>query len=409
MTKAPTKRERANKDLIPDAAWLRAFRRRLLAWYQRSRRDLPWRRTSDPYRVWVSEIMLQQTQVVTVIPYYERFVASFPDVTALAAADEHDVLRHWEGLGYYRRARQLHRAAKQIVGDHGGEFPGELEQVRSLAGIGRYTAGAIVSIAFGTPAPILEANTVRLYSRLLGFRGNTANREGQELLWRFAEHLLPRRGAGTLNQALMELGSQVCTPRTPLCDECPAALSCAARRLNLQDAIPTARPKPKTEAVREAAVVVWRGPKLLLREHTAAERWAGLWDFPRFTLAHGPKAARDRLLADGVKQLCGIGIEPGEHLATIKHGVTRFRITLECYQARSRPGRLQAADGAQMKWVRPSDLADHALSMTARKIARLLIADRSKKSLWRAVAGSPSQSRQTVRGSRGRERHLLRA
>src|SRR5580698_1038244 len=131
--------------------------------------------------------MLQTTQVVTVIPYYERFVASFPDVASLAAADEHDVLRHWEGLGYYRRARQLHRAARQVMGEHGGAFPGELEQVRSLAGIGRYTAGAIVSIAFDTPAPILEANTVRLYSRLVGFRGNTANRDGQALLWQFAE------------------------------------------------------------------------------------------------------------------------------------------------------------------------------------------------------------------------------
>jgi A/G-specific adenine glycosylase len=320
--------------------------------------------------------MLQQTQVVTVIPYYERFVASFPHVSALATADEHDVLRHWEGLGYYRRARQLHRAAKQIVDEHAGTFPNEFDEVRSLAGIGRYTAGAIVSIAFDTPAPILEANTVRLYSRLVGFRGNTANREGQELLWRFAEHLLPRRGAGTLNQALMELGSQVCTPRAPRCDECPARLCCAARRLGLQDQIPTVRPKPKTEAVHEAAVVVWRGPKVLLRQHVAGERWAGLWDFPRFALAQSAPAERDLALAEGVERLCGLRVEPGEQLATIKHGVTRFRITLDCYHARSRAGRLIPAGGAAMKWVPPSELADHALSTTGRKIARLLVADR---------------------------------
>ncbi len=362
----------ATKAELFDAAWLRAFRRRLLAWYRRSRRDLPWRRTSDPYCVWVSEIMLQQTQVATVVPYYERFVASFPDVARLAAADEHDVLRHWEGLGYYRRARQLHRAARQIVADHAGTFPSDLAQVRSLAGIGRYTAGAIVSIAFDTPAPILEANTLRLYSRLLGFRGNTANRDGQALLWRFAELLPPRTGAGTLNQALMELGSQVCTPRMPRCEVCPVSVLCAARRLGLQNEIPAARMKPKVESVREAAVVVWRGDKVLLRQHAADERWAGLWDFPRFAFAHSSPADRDRILAAGVLRLCGICVEPGEPLATIKHGVTRFRITLECFQARHRTGRLQAAGGARLKWVRPAGLADHALSMTARRIARLL-------------------------------------
>jgi A/G-specific adenine glycosylase len=303
-------------------------------------------------------------------------VSRFPDLAALATADEHDVLRHWEGLGYYRRARQLHRAARQIVDEHGGTFPAQFEHVQALAGIGRYTAGAIVSIAFDAPAPVLEANTVRLYSRLLGFRGHTSNREGQALLWRFAEALLPRQGAGTLNQALMELGSQVCTPRLPRCDECPAISLCAARRLGLQEQIPTARPKPKVEAVREAAVVVWRGPKILLRQHTAGERWAGLWDFPRFALSATRQAGRDRALADGVEQLCGIRIESGEQLATIKHGVTRFRITLDCFHAQHRAGRLQPSNGALMKWVRPADLADHALSMTARKIARLLLNDR---------------------------------
>ncbi len=357
---------------LPDAAWIRAFRRRLVAWYRRSRRDLPWRQTSDPYRVWVSEIMLQQTQVATVIPYYQRFVASFPDLAVLAAADEHDVLRHWEGLGYYRRARQLHRAARQVVVEHGGTFPNDLDDVRSLAGIGRYTAGAIVSIAFDRPAPILEANTVRLYSRLLGFGGNTANRQGQELLWRFAEIVLPRRGSGTLNQALMELGSQVCTPRVPRCHECPVLGSCAARQMGLVDQIPAARPKPKSEAVLEAAVVVWRGPRVLLRRHAADERWAGLWDFPRFALTNKRVSALSQTLADGVERLCGVRIAPGEHLTTIQHGVTRFRITLECYHARHSGGRVSSAGAAPLKWARPSELPDHALSMTARKIARLL-------------------------------------
>ncbi len=348
----------------------------MLAWYRTNRRDLPWRRTSDPYRIWVSEIMLQQTQVATVIPYYERFVASFPDVASLAAADEHDVLRHWEGLGYYRRARQLHAAAGQIVSRHGGVFPHELEHVRRLAGIGRYTAGAVVSIAFDRPAPILEANTVRLYSRLLGFAGDTADRQGQDLLWDFAERLVPRSGAGTLNQALMELGSQICTPRTPDCDRCPALGLCTAQRLKLEQQIPAPKARLRIEEVREAAVVVWRGSKLLVRKHPASERWAGLWDFPRFGLADVPAGQLDRQLTAEVQRLCGLCIEPGERLATIKHGVTRFRITLDCYQARHRAGRLRAADGAELKWVEPAELADHALSTTGRKIARLIVAER---------------------------------
>ena len=183
---------RAAETSAPDAAWRRAFRRQLLAWYRRHKRDLPWRRTSDPYAVWVSEIMLQQTQVATVIPYFERFLRAFPTIRALAAAEERDVLRHWEGLGYYRRARQMHLAARVLVAQHDASFPRELDAVRTLPGIGRYTAGAIASIAFDAPAPILEANTVRLLSRLVAFDGDSASTAGQQTLWSLAEALLPR-------------------------------------------------------------------------------------------------------------------------------------------------------------------------------------------------------------------------
>jgi A/G-specific adenine glycosylase len=376
MARAPIEDATARAAMLPDATWLRALRRRLLVWYGAHRRDLPWRESSDPYRVWVSEIMLQQTQVATVIPYFRRFVAAFPDVAALAAADEHDVLRAWEGLGYYRRARQLHRAASQIVAEHAGNFPEDLDQVRALAGIGRYTAGAILSIAFDKPAPILEANTVRLYSRLLAFAGDTSGRDGQQLLWRFAEAVLPRRRSGTLNQALMELGSQICTPRTPRCDDCPVCELCGARRLGAQDTIPAARRKPKFEAVREAAVVVRRGRRVLLRKHVAGERWAGLWDFPRFGLAASRPEEVQRALAAGVLALCGIRSAPGEHLATLKHGVTRFRITLECYLARCLPGPSPTAAGVELEWARPAALPGYALSTTGRKIARLLMAER---------------------------------
>ena len=194
---------------VPAGPWRRSFRRRLLAWYDAHARDLPWRRADgDPYAVWLSEIMLQQTQVATVKAYFERFLAAMPTVEKLAAADEHDVLRLWEGLGYYRRARQLHQAARLICSRHGGRFPRDIDQLRRLPGIGRYTAGAILSIAFDQPQPILEANTSRLFSRLLAWSGDAASTAGQKLGWAMAEAVVPRRHPGRFNQALMELGAR---------------------------------------------------------------------------------------------------------------------------------------------------------------------------------------------------------
>ena len=204
-----------------------SFRRRLRAWYARNARDLPWRRTGgDPYAIWLSEVMLQQTQAATVTAYFERFLIALPNVEALAAARVEKVLRLWEGLGYYRRARQLHQAARLIVERHGGRFPRDVNELRRLPGVGRYTAGAIASIAFDQPAPILEANTIRLFSRLLAYRGQPDSAAGQRLGWAMAEAVLPRRRPGQFNSALMELGSEVCRPREP-----------ALRRLPRRDAL----------------------------------------------------------------------------------------------------------------------------------------------------------------------------
>ncbi len=226
---------------LPGTDWKRTFRRRLLAWYRRHARDLPWRRTRDPYAVWVSEIMLQQTQVATVESYFPRFMAALPTIQTLAAAGEDDVLRLWEGLGYYRRARQMHAAARKIVSDFAGEFPRQTDDVRGLPGIGRYTAGAILSIAFDAREPIVEANTLRLLARLLAFREDPLGGSGQRLLWHFAEDLLPQRDSGAFNQALMELGSMVCTPRQPRCEACPVAELCPTRLQGLQEVIPRPR------------------------------------------------------------------------------------------------------------------------------------------------------------------------
>ncbi len=359
-------------EMALDTNWKRTFRRRLLAWYAKHQRNLPWRKSSDPYRVWVSEVMLQQTQVETVKAYFKRFMKAFPTVKKLAAADEQEVLRLWEGLGYYRRARQLHAAAQQIVEIHSGRFPRDVPALQTLPGIGRYTAGAIASIAFDSRVPILEANTIRLFSRLVAYREDPTKSVGQKLLWQTAEEVLPRKDISQFNQALMELGSLVCKPNDPNCEECPAATVCLAKEAGLQDSIPFASRKMKLIDVVEAAVVVRKRGQVLLRQCAEGERWAGLWDFPRFELqGEGPLFVRDELI-EKVHQQTGVEIEPAALLTTIKHGVTKYRITLDCYDARWASGRVKSTKAKPVRWCATNALVDVPLSTTGRKIARLV-------------------------------------
>jgi A/G-specific adenine glycosylase len=365
---------------LPSAGWKQAFRRRLLSWYRRHARDLPWRQTRDPYSIWVSEIMLQQTQVATVTSYYPRFLAALPTVAHLAAAPESQVLRLWEGLGYYRRARQLHRAAQVVVHEHAGEFPRDLPTARSLPGIGRYTAGAILSIAFDLRHPILEANTFRLLARLLAYRHDPQGTEGSKLLWSLAEALLPARHAGTFNQALMELGSTICTPRNPRCDVCPVMALCPTHAQGLQAKIPWIKPKRAVEAVEEVAIAVRRRGRVLLVLRGGEGRWAGLWDFPRFAL-DGESSSREML--SRLTELTGIRARPVKRLATIKHGVTRFRITLDCQLVEYIGGKASGSAGVEMRWLKPSEMSDYPLSVTGRKLSRLVIEE-----MRTAVAGS---------------------
>jgi len=340
----------------------------LSSWYARARRDLPWRRSPDPYRVWVSEIMLQQTQVERVKEFFVRFVERFPSVESLAAGDERDVLRLWEGLGYYRRARQLHAAARRIVADHGGVFPQTAAALRALPGIGRYTAGAILSIAFDLPAPIVEANSRRVIARLAAHAAPLSGSRGEEPIWELATRLVPRRRPGRFNQALMDLGAMVCTPERPLCGSCPLAAHCRARASGRVAEIPRRPVRPAVRQVRETAVVVRRSGRVLVVRRGPGEWWEGLWDFPRVPGA-ARSAARGMVSA---KPFVGLRCSAPVRLGTLSHTVTHHRITLDVVACEAAAAPRRADTGEGRRWVTPAALATLPMPAPARRIGRLV-------------------------------------
>jgi A/G-specific adenine glycosylase len=377
-----------------DSKWLTRFRRTLRKWYATNARDLPWRRTTDPYRVWISEIMLQQTTVAAVVPYFARWCERFPDVLSLAAASQDEVLKYWEGLGYYSRARNIHKTATLIVDKYAGEFPDDVSQLQALPGIGRYTAGAVCSFAFDKSAPIVEANTLRLYCRLMGFDGDPRSTAGQKQLWGFAERIIPNKSPGAFNQGLMELGSTICRPVEPDCKRCPVKSCCLALANNQVTSIPRPKARPQITPVTEVSVAIRRGrghkSSYLLRLRPDGERWAGLWDFIRFEVDNAAvgsvvsektstsKNAKPTSLSTGdasLKQLVeqevlsrtGLMIDCVSAIREIHHSVTRYRIRLLCFDARRKSGRL--AKGQTFRWVCPGDFDDYPLSVTGRKLA----------------------------------------
>jgi len=371
-----------------DSADRTRFRRALKSWYARRARTLPWRETGEAYPIWISEIMLQQTTVTAVVPHFERFLTRFPTIHALAAAEQDEVLRHWEGLGYYSRARNIHKTAKQLVSESDGRFPRTVDGLVSLPGIGRYTAGAILSFAFDIPAPIVEANTLRVFSRLLGYENDPRASLGQKTLWAFAEHLLPRKNVGQYNQSLMELGALVCTPNEPDCGNCPIQSHCVAFAQHRQQDIPR-KPAPRTMTqVVEVAVAARFRDRFFLRQNPAGQRWAGLWDFIRFPLDQHASLVPEtgftpgqplhrRFTAHVEKTVAGesnLQIRIDRFLAEQKHTVTRYQIRLQCLFA-SVDEDSERAESETQQWVSPSDFDAYPLSTTGRKFARLLQQD----------------------------------
>ena len=357
-----------------DSAWLNAVRRKLVDWYVEAHRDLPWRRNRDAYRILVSETMLVQTTVAAVVPYFERFLAKFPTLEALAQADEAEVVKAWEGLGYYRRARQLHAAAKTVVREHGGVIPDDPVAVRALPGVGPYITGAILSFAFDRPAPIVEANTQRVLARWLALTGDLKASATRSRLWEAAGRLVPTVGAGAFNQAFMELGALVCTPKSPLCLVCPVTAECRARTLGMQNVLPIAVPKPPPLRSAEAAALVIRGGRILIVRRGPRKLWEGFWEFPTIHISGADPAGRsfqDGLLSltEGVQRLTGATVKVGDQVRTIQYSVTKHRVRIDAHEAAGLTESLTPGPGLDAAiWEVPERLGDYSFSSAGRKL-----------------------------------------
>ena len=346
----------------------------LLRWFRQNKRDLPWRRGPTPYRVWLSEIMLQQTQVHTVLPYFERFIEALPTVEALAAAPLDEVLKLWEGLGYYSRARNLHRSAKLLVERYDGKLPASVEELLKLPGVGRYTAGAIGSIAFDLPAPVLDGNVMRVFARLLDMRADISLPATRERLWQQAGQWAPAQHAGAYNQALMELGQRVCLPQKPACQACPLQGHCRAFAAGTQASLPVKRARAAAPHYDVCAGLIRaEDGRLLIARRPLDGLLGGLWQFPG-----GKREAGETLpdcLARELREELAIQVEIGDLFTTVKHAFTHFKITLYAFECRYRgalapydePQALAAIDWA---WVGEADLGAYSFG----KADRLVIA-----------------------------------
>ncbi len=323
----------------------------LLRWFDRAQRDLPWRRTGDPYAIWLSEVMLQQTQVVTVIGYYQRFLARFPTVASLAAAPQEDVLSLWSGLGYYSRARNLHLAAKQIVAEHSGRLPTTVEALRELPGFGRYTAGAVASIAFGVQAPLVDGNVARVFTRYFAID----EAKPEQRIWELAEQLVPAKRPGDFNQALMELGATICTPTTPSCSTCPLRRSCEALAQDRVGQLPAPKVRAARKRLHLKVAVCRQGASLLVMRREDGGLFGGLWELPSAE-------------AGELGALLGRAGSVGERLGTVRRTLTHRDLTLELWSARASRSVTPPPGYQAVRWVTAAELDGLGISSATRAV-----------------------------------------
>ncbi len=347
------------------------IRGNLLHWWDTGRRDLPWRRTKDPYAVWVSEIMLQQTRIDTVIPYYHRFLNRLPTVEALAKAKIDTVLKLWEGLGYYSRARNLHKAARLIVRQYAGRFPRDVKELQKLPGIGRYTAGAVASIAFGRPAPLVDGNVIRVLSRIYCIREDPTRSAVTKRIWQLAEELVCHKRPGDLNQSMMELGALICKPLSPDCRRCPVRTSCLARKQNLQNDLPRLPKAKKLPHYTIAVGIVFKNEKVLIDKRKPEGLLGGLWEFPG-----GKKKKTETLkeaVAREVREEVGIEVAVGRRLMIVRHTYSHFKIVLHAYLCEYQSGAAVPLGCDAVKWVSVRQLPRYAFPAANQRILNQLL------------------------------------
>lgn len=347
-----------------------SFAESLLNWYAPRERNIPWRGISDPYAIWVSEVMCQQTRVETVIPYFEKWLLRYPDVFELAKADQNEVLRLWEGLGYYSRARNLHRAAQVIVSEYGGQLPSEAAELMKLAGIGRYTAAAIASIAFGRDEAALDGNIRRVLARVFDVPAPLGAGDAEREFLRLAQAHLPGGRAGEYNQALMDLGATVCTPRKPNCDLCPVADFCQARKAGIQEQRPVRKPKTDSPHYTVTAAVIQHNGQVLIAQRPQKGLLGGMWEFPGGKLKPGESLHAG--LKREIREELGVHIEIGEYLGVYEHAYSHFRVTLHAFRSTLAAGEPQRLEHADLQWCPLDELSAYPMGKIDRQIANAL-------------------------------------
>ena len=347
------------------------LQKKLLVWYEKEKRELPWRKYLNPYPILVSEFMLQQTQVKTVIPYFERWMETFPTLQKLAKAKESLVLKHWEGLGYYSRARNLQKTAQIIIKDYSGKVPDSVDKILKLPGVGRYTAGAILSIAFGQKVPVLDGNVKRVLSRIFLLEENGGNRQSENFLWEVMQNLLPETGVGNFNQAFMELGATVCLPKNPLCLICPLRHNCKAQKSGKQNLYPPRKQITPSIKIEVSAGVIFRKNKIYIQKRKAGGLMGGLWEFPGGKFKSGESA--EQCLIREIKEEIGVALHIDEKFMTIKHSYTRYKVKLHVFLCRIKSGRISPTQCEEWGWVKREDLDTYPFPAANVKIIKSLM------------------------------------